>query len=101
MADSSESYHMATSPPASRRGDLTSSPGRDLPPFEDESEGLLGDAHLEEEEDDGEELIGDGMERDYRAIPSWTGTRRRAWPRMRTCLSSPPEPGRPQKQPWT
>uniref|UniRef100_A0A668VGC8 DNA replication licensing factor MCM2 n=1 Tax=Oreochromis aureus TaxID=47969 RepID=A0A668VGC8_OREAU len=71
MADSSESYHMATSPSrASRRGDLTSSPGRDLPPFEDESEGLLGDGPLPgEEEEDGEDLIGDGMERDYRAIP--------------------------------
>uniref|UniRef100_A0A669B9W3 DNA replication licensing factor MCM2 n=1 Tax=Oreochromis niloticus TaxID=8128 RepID=A0A669B9W3_ORENI len=70
-SDSSESYHMATSPSrASRRGDLTSSPGRDLPPFEDESEGLLGDGPLPgEEEEDGEELIGDGMERDYRAIP--------------------------------
>ena len=58
---------MATSPSrASRRGDMTSSPGRDLPPFEDESEGLLGDeaVTVEEEEDgDGEELIGDGMER--------------------------------------
>ncbi|KAF6088604.1 minichromosome maintenance complex component 2 [Phyllostomus discolor] len=54
---------------SSRRADaLTSSPGRDLPPFEDESEGLLGtEGPLEEE--DGEELIGDGMERDYRAIP--------------------------------
>uniref|UniRef100_A0A4W6DG85 DNA replication licensing factor MCM2 n=1 Tax=Lates calcarifer TaxID=8187 RepID=A0A4W6DG85_LATCA len=72
--DSSESYHMATSPSrASRRGDLTSSPGRDLPPFEDESEGLLGEGPLpgEEEEDaDGEDLIGDGMERDYRVIPA-------------------------------
>ncbi|XP_041080079.1 DNA replication licensing factor mcm2 [Polyodon spathula] len=66
MADSSESFNIATSP---NRG-LTSSPGRDLPPFEDESEGLLGgDALPDEEEDDGEELIGDGMERDYRAIP--------------------------------
>lgn len=56
---------MATSPNrTSRRGDLTSSPGRDLPPFEDESEGLLGDVTLQEEEEgDGEELIGDGMER--------------------------------------
>ncbi|XP_066554425.1 DNA replication licensing factor MCM2 [Amia ocellicauda] len=70
MADSSESYNIATSPSrASRRGDLTSSPGRDLPPFEDESEGLLGEEALPEEEEDGEELIGDGMERDYRAIP--------------------------------
>ncbi|RVE73345.1 hypothetical protein OJAV_G00049230 [Oryzias javanicus] len=72
MADSSESFHAATSPnPGLRRGDPTSSPGRDLPPFEDESEGLLGDTPLpgEEEEDEGEELIGDGMERDYRVIP--------------------------------
>uniref|UniRef100_A0A8C3AAW2 DNA replication licensing factor MCM2 n=1 Tax=Cyclopterus lumpus TaxID=8103 RepID=A0A8C3AAW2_CYCLU len=72
--DSSESFHGATSPSrASRRGDMTSSPGRDLPPFEDESEGLLGDGLLpaeEEEDGDGEELIGDGMERDYRAIPA-------------------------------
>ncbi|XP_029548772.1 DNA replication licensing factor mcm2 [Salmo trutta] len=70
MADSSESYHMVTSPSrGSRRGELTSSPGRDLPPFEDESEGLLGEGTLPEEEGDGEELIGDAMERDYRAIP--------------------------------
>ncbi|XP_066103032.1 DNA replication licensing factor MCM2 [Saccopteryx bilineata] len=86
MAESSESFSMAsssahrrqnndpvTSSPgrSSRRTDaLTSSPGRDLPPFEDESEGLLGtEGPLEEEEEDGEELIGDGMERDYRAIP--------------------------------
>ncbi|XP_063797254.1 DNA replication licensing factor MCM2 [Pseudophryne corroboree] len=72
MADSSESFSIATSPrTGSRRGDgLTSSPGRDLPPFEDESEGLIGDEVLpvDEEEDDGEELIGDGMERDYRPI---------------------------------
>uniref|UniRef100_A0A673MC45 DNA replication licensing factor MCM2 n=1 Tax=Sinocyclocheilus rhinocerous TaxID=307959 RepID=A0A673MC45_9TELE len=61
---------MATSPSrGSRRGDLTSSPGRDLPPFEDESEGLLGDSIPVEEDGDGEELIGDGMERDYRVIP--------------------------------
>ncbi|XP_069499475.1 DNA replication licensing factor MCM2 [Ambystoma mexicanum] len=70
MADSSESFNVATSPSrVSRRGDaLTSSPGRDLPPFEDESEGILGDV-LPDEEEDGEELIGDGMERDYRPIP--------------------------------
>ncbi|CAJ0940627.1 unnamed protein product [Ranitomeya imitator] len=64
-------FSFATSPRGgSRRGDaLTSSPGRDLPPFEDESEGLLGDEGLPvNEEEDGEELIGDGMERDYRAI---------------------------------
>jgi hypothetical protein len=38
---------------------LTSSPGRDLPPFEDESE--AGERRVEEEED-GEELFGDNME---------------------------------------
>ncbi|KAF7664250.1 hypothetical protein LDENG_00182550 [Lucifuga dentata] len=95
MADSSETSHIATSPSRGfRRGDLTSSPGRDLPPFEDESEGLLGEGTSspgrdlppfedesegllgegplpgEEEEGDGEDLIGDGMERDYRAIPA-------------------------------
>ncbi|KAI0232086.1 DNA replication licensing factor mcm2 [Lamellibrachia satsuma] len=52
----------------SSRGDpATSSPGRDLPPFEDESE-FLGDTH-EVEEEDGEELFGDNLERDYRPIP--------------------------------
>uniref|UniRef100_A0A8D0GH26 DNA replication licensing factor MCM2 n=1 Tax=Sphenodon punctatus TaxID=8508 RepID=A0A8D0GH26_SPHPU len=70
--DSSESLNIATSPAhSSRRGDaFASSPGRDLPPFEDESEGLLGTEGLpDEEEEEGEELIGEGMERDYRAIP--------------------------------
>jgi DNA replication licensing factor MCM2 len=54
---------VATSPPSSRRSrradPVTSSPGRDLPPFQDDSE--LGPAV--EEEDDGEELFGDDMER--------------------------------------
>lgn len=56
---------MATSPNQTpRRGDaLTSSPGRDLPPFEDESEGLLGTDVLAEEEEDGEDLMGDDLER--------------------------------------
>jgi len=44
-----------------RRADMTSSPGRDLAPFEDESE-LLGYNQAEEEEE-GEELFGDQMER--------------------------------------
>lgn len=45
----------------SRRGDpVTSSPGRDLPPFEDESE--LADAAIDEEEEEGEELFGDNFE---------------------------------------
>lgn len=78
--ESSESFTLASSPgprrranepltsspgrSSSRRTDaLTSSPGRDLPPFEDESEGLLGTEGPLEEEEDGEELIGDGMER--------------------------------------
>jgi DNA replication licensing factor MCM2 len=39
---------------------LTSSPGRDLPPFEDDSE-LMGD-NVGEEEEDGEELFGDNLE---------------------------------------
>ncbi len=52
----------------SRRGGVdpvTSSPGRDLPPFEDESELLGGEpgGDVVEDEEDGEELFGDGMER--------------------------------------
>ncbi|XP_033744661.1 DNA replication licensing factor mcm2-like isoform X1 [Pecten maximus] len=74
---SSDPFSTATSPsrPSSRgRGGrridpITSSPGRDLPPFEDESE-LLGDPAGEEEEQDGEELFGDQLEQDYRAIPA-------------------------------
>ena len=46
----------------STRDPATSSPGRDLPPFEDESE-LLGDNPEVEEEEDGEELFGDNLER--------------------------------------
>lgn len=86
LQESSESFTTASSPAhrrrsndpltsspgrSSRRTDaLTSSPGRDLPPFEDESEGLLGtEGPLEEEEEDGEELIGDGMERYFRSRP--------------------------------
>ncbi|XP_067683029.1 DNA replication licensing factor mcm2-like [Haliotis asinina] len=74
MADetSSDPFSTATSPSRpsrgrrSSRGDpITSSPGRDLAPFEDESE--LGNA---EEEEDGEELFGDNLERDYQAIPA-------------------------------
>ncbi|XP_052781535.1 DNA replication licensing factor mcm2-like [Mya arenaria] len=72
MADepSSEPFSSVTSPARSRRGrdPITSSPGRDLPPFEDDSE-LLDDDNQVVEEEDGEELFGDQMERDYRAIP--------------------------------
>ena len=66
-ASSSDPFSTAASSPPRRRrrssrGDpLTSSPGRDLPPFEDESE-LLGDGQVEEE-GEGEELFGDNMER--------------------------------------
>ena len=49
---------------------MDSSPGRDLPPFEDEDE-LLGVSRVEEEdEEDGEELFGDNMEADYRPMPA-------------------------------
>lgn len=66
---SSDPFSVPTSPRTGRRGHdpLTSSPGRDLPPFEDESE-LLGEGMVEEE-GDGEELFGDNLERDYRPIP--------------------------------
>lgn len=89
LQESSESFSAASSPApqrrrigdpltsspgrSSRRADaLTSSPGRDLPPFEDESEGLLGTEGPMEEEEDGEELIGDGMER-YSQSRLWLG----------------------------
>ena len=63
---SSDPFSVVTSPSrASRHDPVTSSPGRDLPPFEDESE-LLGhddeDVPLEEEAD-GEELFGENLER--------------------------------------
>ncbi|NWU68095.1 MCM2 factor, partial [Pterocles burchelli] len=64
--DSPPPQAAATTSPvrSSRRGDAPpSSPGRDLPPFEDESEGLPPTEGLPEEEEEGEELIGEGMER--------------------------------------
>ncbi|XP_005108123.1 DNA replication licensing factor mcm2 [Aplysia californica] len=70
MADelSSDADPFSTaSSPGRQRDPLTSSPGRDLPPFEDESE-LLGDGDNEQEEE-GENLFGDELERDYQAIP--------------------------------
>lgn len=87
LQESSESSTVASSPARRRRSNdpvtsspgrssrrtdaLTSSPGRDLPPFEDESEGLLGtEGPMEEEEEDGEELIGDGMERYFHSRPA-------------------------------
>ncbi|GIY51642.1 DNA replication licensing factor mcm2 [Caerostris darwini] len=66
-SDSSDIQENASSP---RRDPMTSSPARDLPAFEDESEliGGLGDDDQVMEED-GEELFGDNLEADYRAIP--------------------------------
>lgn len=43
---------------------MTSSPGRDLPPFEDEQDLIGGDGdenEIVEEEEDGEDLFGDDM----------------------------------------
>ncbi len=65
---------MTSSPPRGRRGDgsesprteglVTSSPTRpDLAPFEDETDAILGNEVAEEEDDEGEELFGDAMER--------------------------------------
>ncbi|XP_062522582.1 DNA replication licensing factor mcm2-like isoform X1 [Corticium candelabrum] len=67
----------ASSPFASSGGmDMPSSPsGGDLPPFQNETDELLGDENENEEEttrideQEGEELFGEAMERDYRAIP--------------------------------
>lgn len=44
-----------------RTDGLTSSPGRDLPPFEDETDAVLGNEDVVDEEE-GEELFGDRME---------------------------------------
>ncbi|XP_023215123.1 DNA replication licensing factor mcm2-like isoform X2 [Centruroides sculpturatus] len=53
---------------------VTSSPGRELPPFEDESELIGGISEADtvnlNEDEEGEELFGDNMEQDYRPIPA-------------------------------
>ncbi|RMX61533.1 hypothetical protein pdam_00013734 [Pocillopora damicornis] len=67
MAESSSSIGVPSSP--HRADGLTSSPGRDLPPFEDETDAVLGNDDVGEEEE-GEELFGDRMEQDYRPIPA-------------------------------
>ncbi|KAK7870011.1 hypothetical protein R5R35_011978 [Gryllus longicercus] len=69
MADSSP-----VPSPAASRGDLATSPLRELEePFEDEGD-ILGSEHsgapVDEEEQDGEELFGDNMEADYRPMPA-------------------------------
>lgn len=57
--------------PRTDRLDHTSSPGRDeLAPFDDETGAVLGENVDEEEEGEGEELFGDNMENDYRALPN-------------------------------
>ena len=57
--ESSSSIGVPSSP--HRADGLTSSPGRDLPPFEDETDAVLGNDDVGEEEE-GEELFGDRME---------------------------------------
>jgi len=65
------------------RDPVTSSPGRDLPPFEDEDDEAMapdgqerhgavgfGEEDVDQEEEDGEHLFGDDMERDYRPMPA-------------------------------
>ncbi|XP_074609915.1 DNA replication licensing factor mcm2-like [Acropora palmata] len=66
MADSS-SIGVPSSP--HRTDGLTSSPGRDLPPFEDETDAVLGNEDAVQEEE-GEDLFGDRIEQDYRPIPA-------------------------------
>lgn len=53
-----------SSPPRSplRTDGLTSSPGRDLPPFADETDAVLGNDDIVEEEEEGEELFGNRLE---------------------------------------
>jgi DNA replication licensing factor MCM2 len=53
--------HQPHTGPQEGRHDIQPWEGPD--PFEDESEGLLGEALPGEEEGDGDDLIGDGMER--------------------------------------
>ncbi|KAF8561638.1 hypothetical protein P879_08044 [Paragonimus westermani] len=48
---------------------VPNSPEVEDAPFEDESAAILGDDGLDEEEETGENLFGDDMERDYRPIP--------------------------------
>ncbi|XP_044738777.1 DNA replication licensing factor Mcm2 [Chrysoperla carnea] len=58
---------MSSPPPSSDRGAMTS-PAPDFEPFEDEG-ALIGNDDPEVEEEDGEELFGDNLENDYRAMP--------------------------------
>jgi len=70
MADSEDQPPMTPAESERRYDPVTSSPGRDLPAFEDEGD-LVGDdgPRDAEEDDDGEDLFGDNMERDYRPMP--------------------------------
>jgi len=73
MADSSSAHGSspargAESPRTDRL--VTSSPERgDLAPFEDETDAILGGEVEQEDEGEGEELFGDDMANDYRALP--------------------------------
>ncbi|XP_054711907.1 DNA replication licensing factor mcm2-like [Uloborus diversus] len=69
QGSSSENHENGVASP--RSYPATSSPVRDLPAFEDESE-LIGGVGDEQDamEEDGEELFGDNLEADYRAIPA-------------------------------
>ena len=49
-----------------RTDGLTSSPGRDLPPFEDETDAVLGNEGAVEEEE-GETLFGDRMDQNSKS----------------------------------
>uniref|UniRef100_UPI00358E0689 DNA replication licensing factor MCM2 n=1 Tax=Myxine glutinosa TaxID=7769 RepID=UPI00358E0689 len=62
LAPSSPSQPLHTEDP------VTSSPGRDRPPFEDETDALLGADGDEDADESGEGLFENNMERDYRPI---------------------------------
>ncbi|XP_076362368.1 DNA replication licensing factor Mcm2 [Tachypleus tridentatus] len=72
MADEVRSESERSSQRSLRPDPITSSPGRELPAFEDESElvGEVDEGTVQEEEEDGEELFGDNFEDDYRPIPA-------------------------------
>jgi len=71
MSEQSNQDDMASSPPPLGSSPVRMDDDEDLPPFQDDSEAdaLLGNMGDEPEEEEGEELFGDNMERDYRHIP--------------------------------
>lgn len=62
----SSSFGEPSSPPETPAGGGVEEP---LSPFEDERDALLGNESVVMEEEEGEELFGDNMERDYRPLP--------------------------------